>query len=296
MTVTVHTVLLPTELPRHDDRWRRAETLGFASAFVYDHLTWRELQDGPWHATVPVLAAAAMTTSTIRLGTLVASANFRHPVPFAKEIMTLDDLSEGRLTLGLGAGGTGHDAVALGGAPWSTRERTDRFVELVEQLDTLLRAPATTRLTGHHYEAVEARSVPGCVQAPRVPFAVAAGGPRTFALAARHAEVWVTNGRAWRDADGDGNACVALVAAQSAALTEACAAVGRDPSTIRRLLLTGGTREPWFASPAAARELRDRYAAEAGITDLVLHWPVPGYEPYAVSPAAFEATTLALLT
>ncbi len=73
MTVTVHTVLLPTEAPRRDDRWRHAEALGFATAFVYDHLTWRELQDGPWHATVPVLAAAAMTTDMIRLGTLVAA-------------------------------------------------------------------------------------------------------------------------------------------------------------------------------------------------------------------------------
>lgn len=295
MSVTVHTVLLPTEPVRRDDRWRHAEALGFATAFVYDHLTWRELQDGPWHATVPVLAAAAVATSTVRLGTLVASPNYRHPVTFAKEVMTLDDVSEGRITLGLGAGGTGHDALALGGEPWSTRERTDRFVEFVDQLDVLLRQPATPALHGAHYSAVEARSLPGCAQRPRAPFAVAAGGPRTYALAARHAEVWVTNGRAWRDHDGDVDACVGLVAGQSAGVTAACEAIGRDPSTVRRLLLTGGTQEPWFASPAAACELRDRYAAEAGITDVCLHWPVANYEPYAVDPAMFERVTEALL-
>ena len=289
----LHTVLLPTERWRGDDRWRRAEALGFETAFLYDHLTWRELRDGPWHATVPVLAAAAVTTSTIRLGTLVASPNYRHPVTFAKEVMTLDDLSDGRLTLGLGAGGTGHDALTLGGEPWSPRERTDRFVEFVELTDRLLREPATNA-AGPHYRAVEARSMPGCVQRPRVPFAIAAGGPRALALAARHGETWVTNGRAWQDADGDVDACVALVGRQSAALTAACRAVGRDSASIRRMLLVGGTQEPWFASPAAAAELAARYAAEAGITDLTLHWPLAGYEPYDVPEARFEAVTAAL--
>lgn len=290
----LHTVLLPTERWAGDDRWRTAELMGFETAFLYDHLTWRELRDGPWFATVPVLAAAAVTTSTIRLGTLVASPNYRHPVTFAKDVMTLDDLSGGRLTLGLGAGGTGFDAEALGDEPWSRAERTGRFEDFVEALDELLRSPAADR-SGPYYRAVGARSVPGCVQRPRVPFAVAAGGPRAMAVAARHAAVWVTNGRAWQDHDADVDACVALVAAQAAALDTACDVASRDPSTVRRLLLTGGTSEPWFASPAAARELAGRYATEAGITDLVLHWPLASYPPYNVPWAAFAATVDALL-
>lgn len=83
----------PWSIDRH--RWKRAEDLGFDTACTYDHLSWRNLKDGPWYAMVPLLAAAAQVTSTIRLGPLVASANYRHPVPFAKEIMTLDELSEG---------------------------------------------------------------------------------------------------------------------------------------------------------------------------------------------------------
>ncbi len=289
----LHTVLLPTERWAGDDRWRRAEAMGFETAFLYDHLTWRELRDGPWFGTVPVLAAAAVTTSTIRLGTLVASPNYRHPVTLAKEAMTLDDLSGGRVTLGLGAGGTGFDAEALGAEPWSRAERTARFEDFVAALDALLRRPATDR-DGPFYRAVGARAVPGCVQTPRIPFAVAAGGPRAYAVCAAHAETWVTNGRAWQDRDGDGDACVALVAAQSAGLSEGCRAVDRDPASIRRLLLTGGTQEPWFSSPEAARELAARYRQEAGITDVVLHWPVPGYEPYDVPFARFEATAAAL--
>src|SRR3954470_1451698 len=83
------------------DLWLRAERLGFHTGWTYDHLTWRDLRDGPWFSAVPLLSAVAAVTSTIRIGTLVASPNFRHPVPFAKELMTLDDVSAGRVTLGI---------------------------------------------------------------------------------------------------------------------------------------------------------------------------------------------------
>ena len=86
------------------DLWRRVEELGFDHAWTYDHLAWRSLRDSTWYGAVPFLAAGAVVTERIRLGTLVASPNFRHPVPFARELVTLDDLSNGRLTLGIGAG------------------------------------------------------------------------------------------------------------------------------------------------------------------------------------------------
>ncbi len=87
---------------------------------------------------MPLLAAVAATTETMRIGTLVTSPNFRHPVTLAKEVMTLDVISGGRLTLGIGAGGVGWDATALGQAPWSRSERTRRFEEFVAALDHLL--------------------------------------------------------------------------------------------------------------------------------------------------------------
>jgi len=173
--------------------WRRAEQLGFAHAWTYDHLAWRSLRDAPWFAAVPTLAAAALATRRLRLGILVASPNFRHPVPFARELITLDDLSGGRFTLGIGAGGEGWDATILGQAPWSTRERADRFAEFVCLTDQLLRQPATS-YSGRFYSANEARCVPGCVQLPRIPFAIAATGRRGMRLAARYGQLWVTTG------------------------------------------------------------------------------------------------------
>src|SRR3982751_7103261 len=116
------------------ERWRRAEEYGFAHAWTYDHLAWRDLADGPWFDAIATLTAAATVTTTVRLGTLVASANFRHPVHFAREVTALDDISGGRLLLGLGAGGTGFDSAVLGEPELTPRRRVDRFTEFADLL------------------------------------------------------------------------------------------------------------------------------------------------------------------
>jgi hypothetical protein len=87
------------------------------------------------------LTATAGATRTIRLGTQVASPNFRHPVMFAKELMTLDHISDGRIEAGVGAGSNGPDAVVLGDAPLTGRARFARFAEWLDLLDRLLREP-----------------------------------------------------------------------------------------------------------------------------------------------------------
>lgn len=267
-------VILPDERWSHARlRWQRAEALGFHSAWTYDHLTWRSLRDGPWFGAVPTLTAAAGVTRRIRLGTLVASPNFRHPVTFAKELMSLDDVSEGRIVAGLGAGGTGFDATALGQEPWSLRERTDRFVEFATLLDRLLRESSTTH-AGSYYSAHEARALPGCVQRPRIPFAIAATGPRGMRLAATLAETWVTVDSRRIDAD------------QVARLDEACAASGRDPGTLARLALLGLEERPLRSLDTFA-EAVERYTA-LGFTDLVVHWP-RAQEPFQAQEETLEA-------
>jgi alkanesulfonate monooxygenase SsuD/methylene tetrahydromethanopterin reductase-like flavin-dependent oxidoreductase (luciferase family) len=252
--------------------WRRAEELGFDHAWTYDHLSWRSLRDEAWFGAVPTLAAAALETSRIRLGTLVASPNFRHPVPFAKELVTLDDLSGGRLTAGLGAGGSGFDATVLGGEPWSARARGRRFEEFVELLDRQLREPETS-YAGAFYSAHEARTYPGCVQRPRVPFAIAASGPRGMRLAARHGQAWVTLDRL-------------ELREQLEGLARACDGVGRDPATLDRLLLTGADDARPLDSVDAFRACAEE-ARELGFTDLVVHYPRPS-EPFAGEQATFE--------
>ena len=108
-------VILPSDRWKEARRqWEWADAAGFTTAWTYDHIRWGGMPDGPWHSAVPVLAAAAGATERIKLGTLVATPNFRHPVTLAREAITLDDLSDGRLELGLGPGSEGFDAERAG--------------------------------------------------------------------------------------------------------------------------------------------------------------------------------------
>lgn len=265
-------------------KWRQAEEWGFDHAWTYDHLAWRDLRDAPWHAAIPTLTAAAAVTSTIRLGTLVASPNFRHPVTLAREVVTVDDVSGGRFTLGIGAGGEGWDAEILGQDALSPRQRADRFEEFVTQLDQLL-VEQRASFAGEYFGARDARAYPGCVQAPRVPFVVAATGPRGMRLAARYAETWVTTGERYFDEQLDPRRGAIVVAGQMRALDAACEAEGRDPSTLHRLVLTDFQLAPAldsFAETKAAYE-------DAGVTDLVVHWP------RSTQPFAGDAGVLATI-
>ncbi|WP_019633438.1 LLM class flavin-dependent oxidoreductase [Actinomadura atramentaria] len=284
-TPRIGAIVWPTESwPAAGDTWRRAEALGFHTAWVYDHTAWRG--STPWYDAYATLAAAAAVTRTVRLGTLVTSPNFRHPVPTAHAVRTIDHVSGGRLDLGIGSGGRSRtsDGGILGGPEWSPRERADRFAEWTDLLDRLLRGPATT-FEGEYYEARDVLTGPGCVQRPRVPFWIAARGPRGMRLAARRGAGWIANPGGPLDPVED-------TRVQTERLEEACDREGRDPADVRRLLLTGFTDEPWLASPRAFADLAGTYAA-LGITDIAVHWPRPGTR-WAADESVFEAIPSAL--
>lgn len=265
--------------------WTRAEELGFDHAWTYDHLMWRWFREKPWFATMPTLTAAAAATSRIGLGTMVASPGIRHPVSFAKEMMTLDDISEGRAICGIGAGAGGFDDDALGIAPLAPRQKAGRFGEFVELTDRLLSEPETT-YQGEWFTTKGARLHPGCVQRPRLPLAVAALGPRGIRLAARHADIWITI--AW---PGHGEPlpyreAVPVVRRQSALLDKECEAIGRDPATVRRLVVTGAMIDGVLESVESHRDATGLFG-EIGVTDLVVHWPRPDF-PYQGSLSVLE--------
>ncbi|ANS67696.1 luciferase [Streptomyces lincolnensis] len=249
------------------DRWLEADELGYDHAWTYDHLSWRTLRDGPWFGAVPVLAAAAAVTRRIALGPLVASPNFRHPVTFAKELLTLDDISGGRMIVGLGSGAPGADTAVLGEDALSPSERADRWSEFVRFTDELLREPATTR-RGNHYTAVDARMHPGALARPRPPLALAAAGPRAMALTAQCADIWITMGSSGRR---DARPSLDEAVRQLHRMRRIWADAGRDPADLRSLVHAGRVGAPLhdtgaFGEFAAA-------CAEAGFTDLVLPWP-----------------------
>jgi alkanesulfonate monooxygenase SsuD/methylene tetrahydromethanopterin reductase-like flavin-dependent oxidoreductase (luciferase family) len=206
----------------------------------------------------------AACTSRIRIGVLVSSNTFRHPALLAKQAVTVDHVSNGRLELGIGAGwfGLEHDSF---GIPFpEPGERVDRFEEAVEIVDLLLRQDVTT-YEGRHYRLQEAPFRPGPVQQPRPPLTLGAHGPRMLRLVAKHADRWNSYGS------------VEEMRARSAAIDRNCAAIGRDPSRIIRSLygwpkIIGA--DPW-SSEAVFRDVVARYAA-AGISEFIFEPPTDG--------------------
>ncbi len=251
-------------------QWEWADDVGFATGWTYDHIRWGGMPDGPWHAAVPVLAAAAVVTNRLRLGTLVATPNFRHPVTLAREAITLDDLSGGRLDLGLGPGSEGPDASILGQTPWSPAVRLARFREFVDMLSIVVNggASARTSKTTEHYAAVDAPSTPGTLQHP-LPLTIAAGGRIGLAVAAKYGERWVTIGPTGSGARTPASILEA-VREQVRTLEEACRRVGRETPPSKVLLWT--PTEPALASVQQFDELAAPYA-DLGFDEMVLHHP-----------------------
>ena len=258
-----------TILPEHrwsvaEPLWQGAEKYGFDHAWTYDHLVWAGLQESPWFGALPTLTAAAMATSKIRLGTFVSSPNYRHPYVFLRDLLALEDISGGRLLCGLGTGGD-LDAGILG-EERPLKERVDRFHEFVEVLDQLFRSDHVSH-DGDHYRTVDARTLPGSVQEPRVPFVIAANGPRSLRLAAAHGQGWVTFGKGGETLDDWWTGIAEL----SAKLDEAEAAAARTTPLDRYLSLDGAPRFS-LESADLFTEMVGR-ARELGFTDVVTHWP-----------------------
>jgi alkanesulfonate monooxygenase SsuD/methylene tetrahydromethanopterin reductase-like flavin-dependent oxidoreductase (luciferase family) len=268
--------------------WRQAEAMGFHAAYTYDHLTWGRMQSDAWFGAVPTLAAAAGVTSEIRLGTMVTTPNFRHPVPLAKELLSLDDLSRGRLVIGVGAGGQGPDASVLGDEPWTARERSERFGDFLELLDQLLRRTETDH-DGLYYRARRARMAPGPLVGPRPPIYVAANGPRGMDLAARLGDGWVTLGLSG-DRSRDP---VAVVRQQVGELAAALARHHVDDTRFARVVLLGIADVDAFDTPGTLTSLMEQFGT-MGVTELVVHWPTPG-TPFEGSARIFESSVAAAL-
>jgi alkanesulfonate monooxygenase SsuD/methylene tetrahydromethanopterin reductase-like flavin-dependent oxidoreductase (luciferase family) len=279
-------VILPTDRwseARH--QWEWVDDVGFATAWTYDHIRWSGMPDGPWHAALPVLAAAAAVTSRVRLGTLVASPNFRHPVTLARDALALDDVSSGRFDLGVGPGSAGPDATALGQRSWNSKERMDRFEEFLRILRAVLDGGPDTRttITGHHYASADTPSTPGALQTP-FPLTIAAGGPRGLRLAAAFAQRWVTIGPTSgepRTPDG----ILRSVRQQCALLDTACDEGGRAGAALQKVILWGPT-ETVLTSTDQFDELAAPYE-DLGFEEFVLHHPAQT-GPYGGSVPVFE--------
>ncbi|GBC86304.1 Pyrimidine monooxygenase RutA [bacterium HR12] len=213
-----------------DVRWpeyaamaRAAEEVGFDSIWMGDHLLYRgdgRPERGPWEAWT-MLAALAAVTERVNLGPLVASAAFHAPAMLAKMAATVDEVSGGRLVLGIGAGWNRVEFEAFG-FPYD--HRVDRFEEAFAIIRRLLAGERVT-FHGRFHRVEDVVLLPPPRRSP--PIMLGSSGPRMLEIAIPHVQAW----NAWFDLFGN---TPEGFAAESAKATAAAERAGRDPSEIER--------------------------------------------------------------
>jgi alkanesulfonate monooxygenase SsuD/methylene tetrahydromethanopterin reductase-like flavin-dependent oxidoreductase (luciferase family) len=282
----IGTIVLQTGWQQNRSAFVRAEELGIDTAYVADHLT-HPTMAGQWLADGwTTLAAAAVATERIRLGTLVASAAVRTPTMLARTSATLQDLSGGRLVLGIGAGSP-IDAAADRGVTPTTRELTERFAEVVGGLRALWSGEPDW--TGTQVAASGVQTAPLAAGTTAPPLVVAAHGPRGFAVVAEHADGWTTYGGPANVSLG-GDAFWDVLGEQARGVDAACERVGRDPGGLTRSVLLGYGPDRPMSSVAAFADCLAR-AESGGFDEVVFYWPYGkpgsrfGADPEVVSEA-----------
>lgn len=209
---------------------QRAEAAGFEAMFRSDH--YESFPGPPGRSTTDawtVLAGLARETTRIRLGVLVSPVTFRHPGALAKIVATVDEMSGGRVELGIGAGWNADEHRRHGFAFPPIAERADMLEEQLAIVHGLWEEPDGWSFTGRHYRVEDAIFHPKPVQRPRVPILVGGSGtPRSLRLAARYADEFNLS-----SADAQN------VAEKLVQLDAACLAIGREPRTIRRSAMVG---------------------------------------------------------
>lgn len=202
---------------------RTAEDCGFDSIWVGDHLLYRDLDGsvrGPWEAW-SLLAALGEATDRVELGPLVAATAFHSPAMIAKKAATVDEISGGRLILGLGAGWNRTEFDAFG-FPYDVR--VSRFEEAFTIIRTLIRTGAVD-FEGCFYTNREMELAPPA--RPDMKIMVGSNGPRMLRITMPHADMWNT----WHLDYGNRAAGLAEL---NAVVDDVCGQVGRDPDEVER--------------------------------------------------------------
>ncbi len=202
-----------------------AEDVGFDSLWVGDHLLYRDGEEakGPWEAW-SLLAALATVTDRVQIGPLVAATSFHNPAMLAKKAATVDEISDGRLILGLGAGWNRIEYEAFG---FPFDHRASRFEEAFTIIRTLLTKGAID-FEGSYYTLRECELVPP----PRsggIPLMIGSQGPRVLRATLPYVNSW-NAWHAWYDNS------LAGAEAILARIDDACAEAERSPGTLRRSL------------------------------------------------------------
>jgi len=234
--------------------WKAAEALGFDTLWTNDHLL---PSFGPTDAvnleSWTLLAAMATATSRVKIGAMVTSNTFRHPVVLAKMATTIDHLSNGRFILGIGAGYFEPEHKAYGITLPAVKERAKRLEEAIQLITKLWTAEPTVSFKGQYYTLVDAPFMPKPLQRPHPPIMIGGTGEkRILPLVARYAQMW-----------NIGNLAPDEIAAKNKVLEEHCRKIGRNCAEIEHSYLTALFLK---ADPAAAQGLLETLATLRKVT------------------------------
>jgi len=220
---------------------QRAEEFGFDTVWTADEIVWRVPGwPGPrgWWECLTMTGAVAAATKTVQVGTWVMSALYRNPGIVASASETLDEISDGRFVLGLGAGHGGAGTTAFG---YPSDRIVSRYAEALKIIVPMLRGEPVT-FTGTFHRAEGAEVSPHGPRPGRVPLMLGGHSPRTMALAARYADVWSDYART--------SSLPETFRSLTTELDRICEDIGRDPATIGRSI--GAFVEPGDANAAEA--------------------------------------------
>ena len=254
---------------------QQAETDGFDSLWLADHLFYRtpgEPTRGIWECWT-MLSALAEATERVEIGTLVLCNSFRHPAIMAKMATTADEVSQGRLILGIGAGWNEPEYQAFG-LPFD--HRVDRLEEALQILGPLLR-DGRVDFAGQYYHARHCEIVPRGPRSAGPPLMVGSeGGPRMLRLTAQYADLWNTGYMGHPE----------TMAEPLGKIKAACRQIGRDPATLGITALIGlwfpdlQAQQPGFLDKPLTGTVPELAAAMRGYADLGVQHIMFQCEPY----------------
>lgn len=240
-------------------QWQAIESLGFDTAWAVDHFLAGDDEMTPYFEAWSLIATLGMVTNRLRFGVMVSGNTYRNPGLLAKQAVTIDHATNGRLELGIGAGWMEREHQAYSFTFPPVGERIEMLAEAVQIIDSLMTRERTT-FHGKYYRFENAPFEPKPLQKPRIPIIIGAFKPRMLRIAARYADIWNTRG----EPDD--------VAPSVEIVRQAARDAGRDPDEIRFSVYTW--RHP-FTSEEHFRDLVLAYR-RLGFTDFI--FPMPPQE------------------
>lgn len=254
--------------------FKRIEELGFDVTGTGDHFVDWSNPQSPWFEHWTLLAAVAAETTRIRILSGVTQIPFRNPALLARQALTVDHISNGRLELGLGTGILIDPSYEMMGIPnWCSGERVARFKEYVEIVEQLLSKEVTT-YTGRYYRVDKAVMNPRPVQKPRPPITIAAWGSTMMRHAARYADTWnsISSADNFEEQLDETRRRNQLV-------DKYCLNIGRAPFSLRRsyMMSDAGARRRgglinYYDSEDVFVDMVEKLI-DVGITEFVLYYP-----------------------